>query len=101
MLSITQIENFPNGIAIKWSDNKDSFISHSVLRDSCPCAHCSGESDIFGNVYKGPQTKKMKSTYKLVNIIKVGHYAIRPTWGDNHSDGIFTLDLLRGIDISE
>ena len=100
-LSIIKIENFPNGLAIKWSDNKDSFISYNSLRDNCPCAHCSGESDVFGNIYKGPNVKKMKSAYQLVNVIKVGHYAIRPTWGDNHSDGIFTFELLRGIDISE
>ena len=101
MLSIIQIENFPKGLAVKWSDDKDSFINYNLLRDSCPCAHCSGESDVYGNIYKGPQIKKMEAAYKLVNIIKVGHYAIRPTWADSHSDGIFTFDLLRELDISE
>ena len=100
-LSITQIEKFPAGLAIKWSDEKDSFINFIVLRDNCPCAHCSGESDVFGNVYKGPQVKKMGTAYELINIIKVGHYGIRPTWGDNHNDGIFTFDLLRKLDLSE
>ena len=100
-IKIEQIENFPNGLAIKWNDNKDSFIDFIILRDNCPCAHCSGESDVFGNTYKGPQIKKMGSAYKLINIIKVGHYAIRPTWGDNHSDGIFTFNLLRELDIGE
>ena len=100
-LSILQIENFPNGLAIKWSDNKDSFINYNKLRDGCPCAHCSGESDIFGNVYKGQKIKKMQPAYRLINIIKIGHYAIRPTWGDNHRDGIFTFDLLREMDLSE
>ena len=88
-------------IAIKWSDDTESFISNKILRNSCPCAHCSGESDVFGNVYKGPQVKKMGTAYELINIIKVGHYGIRPTWGDNHNDGIFTFDLLRKLDLSE
>ena len=100
-LSITQIEKFPNGLAIKWSDNKDSFINFIILRDSCPCAYCSGESDVLGNVYKGPQVKKMSTAYKLINVIKVGHYGIRPTWEDNHKDGIFTFKLLRKLVLSE
>tara|TARA_B100001123_G_C14743465_1_gene801905 strand:+ start:236 stop:544 length:309 start_codon:yes stop_codon:yes gene_type:complete len=99
--AIKQIEKFPNGLAIKWNDDRDSFIDFIILRDNCPCAHCSGESDIYGNIYKGPKIKKMGSAYELVNVIKIGHYAIRPTWNDNHSDGIFTFDLLRKLDLSE
>ena len=43
----------PNGLAIGWNDGKDSFIDYKTLRDQCPCANCSGESDVFGNLYKG------------------------------------------------
>ena len=38
--------------------------------------------------------------YELKNVIKVGHYAIRITWGDGHSDGIFTHEYLRKLDLS-
>ena len=72
-----------------------------MIRNNCPCAFCSGESDVLGNIYKGPKIKKMGTAYELLNIIKVGHYAIRPTWGDNHNDGIFTFDLLRKLDLNE
>jgi len=44
--------------------------------------------------------KKMGAAYELKNVIKVGHYAIRITWGDGHSDGIFTHDFLRKLDLS-
>ena len=40
-------------VAIKWSDNTESYINNKKLRAACPCAHCSGESDIFGNLYVG------------------------------------------------
>ena len=41
-----------NNIAIKWEDQSESYLSNKELRDKCPCANCSGESDVFGNVYK-------------------------------------------------
>ena len=100
-LDISNIESFPNGLAIAWNDNKDSFIEHKTLRERCPCANCSGESDVFGNVYKGPEIKLVDNAFKLINVIKVGNYAIRITWGDMHSDGIYTFEYLRKLDLSE
>ena len=99
-LTIKELINFPNGLAISWNDGKETFIEYKTLRDNCPCAYCSGESDIFGNIYKGPNVKKMGAAYELKNVIKVGHYAIRITWGDGHNDGIFTHELLRKLNLS-
>ena len=99
-LHITDIQNFPNGLAIKWSDTQESFLNFTSLRDQCPCANCKGESDIFGNIYKGPEIKKMDTAYELMNVIKIGHYAIQITWADGHKDGIFTYDFLRKMDLS-
>ena len=28
---------------------------------------------------------------------RIGHYAIRILWGDNHSDGLYTYDMLRKL----
>ena len=100
-LDVSDIQAVPNGLAIAWNDNKDSFIGYKLLREKCPCANCSGESDVFGNTYKGPEIKLTKNAYKLINVIKVGNYAIRITWGDMHSDGIFTFEKLRGMDLSD
>ena len=100
-LNVTHIESFPNGLAISWNDKKDSFIDYKILRDQCPCANCSGESDVFGNLYKGPEIKLTENAYKLINVIQVGNYAIRITWGDMHSDGIYTFEKLRDMDLSE
>ena len=100
VISIKELINFPKGLAISWSDKKETFIDYFKLRDNCPCANCSGESDIFGNVYKGAHLKKTDKAYELINIIRVGYYAIRITWGDGHSDGIFTHELLRKLDLS-
>ena len=100
-LDIINIEPFPNGLAIAWNDNKDSFIEYKNLRDSCPCANCSGEGDIFGNTYKGAEIKLTSKAYELINVIKVGNYAISITWSDLHRDGIYTFEFLRKLDLSK
>ena len=100
-LDVSNIESFPNGLAIAWNDEKDSFIEYKNLRESCPCAGCSGEGDIFGNTYKGAEIKLTPKAYELVNVIKVGNYAISITWGDLHRDGIYTFAFLRRLDLSK
>ena len=84
-------------LAIKWNDETQSFISLKILRDRCPCAFCSGEKDVLGNVYKGPVRKLGESSYKATNMQKVGHYALRIFWGDHHSDGLYTYEMLRKL----
>ena len=101
MITIKELINFPNELAINWSDDKETFVEYILLRDNCPCAHCSGESDIFGNIYIGEKIQNSNLAYEIKNIIKVGLYAIRITWGDGHSDGIYTYDFLRKIHLSE
>ena len=84
-------------LAVKWSDKKESFIPFKILRDNCPCAFCSGEKDVLGNVYKGPKKELGETAYEAVNFERIGHYAVRIFWGDRHSDGLFTYDLLRKL----
>ena len=88
-------------IAIKWADGSESFIDNKQLRDACPCANCSGESDIFGNVYKNNQIKTNTddSKYKIINYRNIGHYAIRIQWGDGHNSGIYAFNLLNTFDV--
>ncbi len=96
-LKIEDIQLFPIGLAIKWDDNTDSLLNYEKLRTLCPCAYCAGESDVFGNIYKGPDQKLSPDAFRIVNIIKVGHYAIRISWGDNHSTGIYSYEMLKKI----
>ena len=84
-------------LAVKWSDETESFIELKLLRDNCPCAFCSGEKDVFGNVYKGPKKELGGIAYEAVNFEKIGHYAVRIFWGDRHSDGLYTYEMLRKL----
>jgi len=67
------------------------------LRKACPCAHCNGEKDVFGNIYKGPDSVLSQSSIKILKISLVGQYAIRVFWKDGHSSGIYTFDLLKAL----
>ena len=100
-ITYLHIVSFPAGLAIQWSDGKETFIDYNRLRDSCPCAHCAGETDALGNVYKNPDIEKVKSAYDLTSYQKVGHYAIQLKWGDGHDSGIYTMEFLRSIDLSD
>ena len=84
-------------LAVKWSDETESFINLKTLRNCCPCAFCSGETDVFGNVYKGPKKKLSDTAYQATKFEKIGHYAIRIFWGDRHTDGLYTYEMLRKL----
>ena len=96
-LAINNLLLMETELAIKWNDEKESYIPLKLLRDHCPCAHCSGETDAFGNVYKGPNQTLGETSYKAVNMEKVGHYALRIFWGDRHADGLYTYKMLRKL----
>ena len=96
-ISIENILLVGTELAVKWSDETESFIDLKLLRDNCPCAFCSGEKDVLGNVYKGPKKELGGIAYEALSSEKIGHYAVRIFWGDRHSDGLFTYDLLRKL----
>ena len=84
-------------LAIKWSEGEESFISLQRLRHQCPCAACKGETDIMGNLYKGPNAKLGLESFRLTSIQQVGGYAIQPVWADGHATGLYSFDYLRRI----
>ena len=81
-------------LAIKWPDGQESFIPLTLLRRQCPCAGCKGETDVMGNLHKGPEQALTPDAFKLVRLDRVGQYAIQPWWADGHSTGIYSFDYL-------
>jgi len=96
-IAINDILLMDSELALKWNDKKESYIPLKLLRDSCPCAFCSGESDVFGNIYRGPKKDLGDLAYKALKMEKVGHYALRIYWGDRHADGLYTYEMLRKL----
>jgi DUF971 family protein len=91
------IQTIGQELAIKWEDGSESFVALEKLRRHCPCAGCKGETDVMGNVYKGPPQTLGARSFHLVRIANVGSYAIQPVWGDGHSTGIYSFDYLRRV----
>ena len=91
------IEQIGEELAIKWDDGHESFITLETLRRACPCAGCKGESDVMGNVYRGPEKALSPNSFRLVRLARVGGYAIQPSWADGHTTGIYSYDYLRRL----
>ena len=98
---IQSIVIFEKELLITWESNKTSIINLSILRMRCPCAWCSGEKDVFGNVYSGNNNSLNHDAFLLVDYEKIGLYGLRFFWKDGHKDGIFTFDLLKNIASNE
>lgn len=94
-MKISEIITLPVGLAIRWDDGVEALLPYQPLREACPCAHCSGESDLFGNKTFGIPVLKSQKAYQLQSFRWVGHYAIQFVWEDRHDAGIYTLKLLR------
>lgn len=88
-------------LVIAWTDGSESYLPLQRMRDNCPCANCAGETDVLGNIYKGPPQKMTPASYQLRGIIPVGHYGIRPAWVDGHTDGIYNFELIQGLAAEE
>ena len=91
------IQQVGQELAIKWSDGSESYITLEKLRRHCPCASCHGEGDILGNVYKGPEQTFTPQSFQLAELVRVGTYAIQPTWADGHAMGLYSFDYLRRL----
>ena len=84
-------------LLLQWMDGSENAILLKGVRDNCPCASCAGETDVFGNVYKGPPQSMKEESYIVTGIQPIGYYAIRPFWKDGHSTGIYTFELLKKL----
>ncbi len=83
-------------LALSWGDGTENFIPLEKLRKACPCAVCQGEPDALGRVLK-PKVIYSERSFKLLAITQTGGYALNLKWGDGHSTGIYTFDLLRSL----
>jgi DUF971 family protein len=96
-LNLTYHEVVNDLLLLQWSDGSENAILLKGVRDNCPCASCAGETDVFGNVYKGPPQSMKEESYIVTGIQPIGYYAIRPFWKDGHSTGIYTFGLLKKL----
>jgi DUF971 family protein len=96
-MRLADIQQIGGELALKWEDQKESYVRLEALRRHCPCASCKGEIDVLGNLYKGPDTPLTPAAFELRQIAFVGGYGIQPHWADGHSSGIFSFDYLKRL----
>ena len=99
-VDVVSITLFPAEVAIKWEDGSNSILAYYKLRSLCPCAFCSGEKDVMGNIYKGP-TINIDKKVRIIRYSAVGHYGLQFFWSDGHKDGIYTFDFLKALSNNE
>ncbi len=84
-----------NELVVVWDDSHESYYPLEDLRRACPCAHCSGEADLFGRIAKGPEPVYGSSSFQLTSVEPMGNYGIQVNWADGHEWGIWTFERLR------
>ena len=93
------------GITIDWIDGHKSIYSVAFLRDTCPCAACTGaeggvpQRTDYQNEAKAAANpfKMFKPTLKMLEVGEVGAYGVRIDWSDGHNTGIYSFRHLRKV----
>ncbi len=83
-------------LAIRWTDDTESYLQVESLRRACPCASCGGEPDVLGYVIR-PHVTYTPASFELTGWQVVGGYALQPRWADGHNTGIYSYAYLRRL----
>ena len=88
-------------LQITWEDGHESIYLYEDLRESCPCASCREvrKKDSKGNptFKKNIPLRTSSKPLRPIKTEKVGQYALKFKWSDNHDTGIYSYDLLREL----
>ncbi len=78
-------------VAITWTDGVSTMIPGGRLRSSCPCAECREHEE------KAQSIIQIGNRSSIIDAQLIGGYAIRFTFADGHSDGLYPYGILRGL----
>lgn len=92
----TRIERTGTSLKIEWKDSSHSELSYRLLRQKCPCAHCDATRSGKDPFHILPSDDFFESL-SLVDIQRVGRYAVQLIWNDGHRTGIYTFQFLREL----
>ena len=80
---------------IVFDDGHEGVYPHELLRGYCPCAQCQGHSGPIRFIAAG--AGEPPERLELSDLGEVGNYALRLTWGDGHSTGLYSFQYLRRL----
>ena len=78
---------------ITWSDGTSYRLPFKFVRSECPCAECVHE--ITGERIIKPEW--IPDDICPTELSYAGNYALKITWSDRHSSGIFTWERLHSL----
>tara|TARA_Y100000588_G_C13926313_1_gene783722 strand:- start:229 stop:531 length:303 start_codon:yes stop_codon:yes gene_type:complete len=96
-MKLSDLQVIGDQLALKWKDGHEQFIALDQLRKVCPCASCSGEIDVMGQMHKGPDAALSEPSFQVNHLQMVGGYAVQIFWKDGHSAGLYSFDLLQQL----
>jgi len=80
-------------LELTWGGGKVDRLPYHRLRGECPCALCRDEWT--GERILKPES--IRADLKLEGMETVGNYAVRLSWNDGHSSGLYTWDSLQRL----
>lgn len=84
---------------ISWADGKIHSFSLFGLRKNCPCVMCRGGHELMDQFEPGfflvDRATLQASSIQILQIIPVGHHALRIFWSDGHNEGMYRYENLR------
>ena len=92
----TELKRTSDGLAVSWKDSRHSKLSYRLLREKCPCARCEATRTGKNPLHILPSAVFYENL-TLVDIQRVGRYAVRLIWNDGHRTGIYTFQFLREL----
>jgi ATP-binding protein involved in chromosome partitioning len=93
MVSFRQVSPFD--FEIKWSDQTSSHLNLAKLQQSCPCASCNQM-----RLEKSDTSQAPLALVKAYRVVSVGRYAIRIQFTAGCSQGIYTYDHMRNLELT-
>ena len=92
----TRIERGSTSLEIQWKDSHHSELSYRLLRQKCPCARCDAARS-GKDPFRILPSDDFFENLRLMDIQRVGRYAVRLIWNDGHRTGIYTFQFLREL----
>jgi ATP-binding protein involved in chromosome partitioning len=92
-LALPTVEKDPAGLKIAWPEGGTGFVPGPALRAGCNCANCVDE--ITGE--RLLRVEDIPEDIEALEIEALGNYAIRISWSDGHSSGIYPWTQLRKL----
>lgn len=80
-------------LELSWDDVGAALVPYRFIRSECPCASCKDEWT--GERILDPAS--IRPDLRVEAMEPIGNYAVRLSWNDGHSSGLYTWAHLRNL----